>query len=82
MDIVVDDSTYISIIFWDFNSNYYTFGAEKCSFCWSKKLSFTLKPSKEIGEFTLEDTVLIVWLALFLYVELTFIGTINTEDND
>ena len=51
-------------------------------FSWSKKLSSTLKPSKEKGEFTLRDTVLIVWLTLFLCVELTFIGTINIEDKD
>ena len=44
---------------------------------WSKKLSSTLKPSKEIGEFTLGITVLIVWLTLFLCVEFTFIGTIH-----
>ena len=38
--------------------------------------------SKEKGEFTLGITVLIVWLTLFLCVEFTFIGTINTEDID
>ena len=61
--------------------NYVILGIFK-KFRWSKKLSSTLKPSKGKGEFTLEDTVLIIWLTLFLYVELTFIGTINTEDKD